>query len=156
MYTETNKAGVKSFFFILIAVITAMLVLSCVKSAFENVLLVDAVTILIFCIIGYYTLVRYSSVFEYSTDGEVLIIIRKIGHRVTTVNIDVKKIKKLSRNKADISSVKKPLNMCASIISKQRAYYLLYTEDKVKKAIIFEPTDALVEKLKRGKGTKND
>lgn len=156
MYTETNKAGVKTFFGVLAVTVILATVLSYVKFIMPNAILADALIIAVFVFVGYITLTKASAVFEYSTDGSKLWVKRRIGNWERTLEIEIKKIKKITQDKHSANLPKKPVNMCASIISKDRVYYLVYTENKVKKALIFEPTQKLLEEMKRGKGTSDD
>lgn len=148
MYTEINKAGTKHFLLLLLATAVTGTFLSYLKFIFSSKLVIDIVTIAVFLVIGYFVFMRYCAVFEYSTDGKVLSIVRRIGRNTRIIEIEVKKIKKLTQDKEKANPPKKITNMCVSILSKKNAYYAVYFENNVKKAILFEPSDELIKNIK--------
>lgn len=148
MYTEINKAGVKHFLLLLLSTAVIGTVLSYLKFVFSSKLFIDIITIAVFLVIGYFVFMRYCAVFEYSTDGKVLSIVRKIGRNTKVTEIEVKKIKKFTQDKAKAQPPKNPTNMCVSILSKKNAYYVVYFENNVKKAILFEPSEELIKHIK--------
>ena len=151
MYTQIKKAGFKQFLAVLGVIAAGEFVLSYIRFLFNGYfLLIDIITVILLLIVGYIVFVKYTSVFEYGTDGEILYAERRIGHRVKRIEIEVKRIKKLTQNKNEANLPKKSPNMCCSVFSKKDVYYLAYREDKTKKGLIFEPDENLLNALKNG------
>ena len=151
MYTQIKKAGFKQFLAVLAVLSGCEFILSYIRFLLSGYyLLVDIVTVVLLLIVGYIVFIKYTSVFEYGTDGEILYAQRKIGHRIKRIEIEVKRIKKISQNKYEADLPKKSPNMCCSVFSKKDVYYLAYREDKTKKGLIFEPDENLLKALKNG------
>lgn len=151
MYTQIKKAGFKQFLAVLAVLAGGEFILSYIRFLLSSYyLLVDIITVVLLLIVGYIVFIKYTSVFEYGTDGEILYAQRKIGHRVKRIEIEVKRIKKITQNKYEADLPKKSPNMCCSVFSKKDVYYLAYREDKMKKGLIFEPDENLLKALKNG------
>ncbi len=153
MYTQINKAGVKHYLLLLLLTAVTGTLLSYLKVVFSSRMVVEVITIAVFFTIGYFVFMRYCAVFEYATDANVLRLTRRIGRNVRTVEIEVRKIKKLTQDKAMAQPPKKSVNMCVSLLSKKNVYYAVYFENNVKKAVLFEPSKEFIQHMK-GKGTK--
>lgn len=149
MYTQTNKAGIKHFLLTLISVAVVGIILSYVKFIMPNKLAADVIIIAVFFLMGYPVFLKYCAVFEYSTDGETLTLLKKTGHRTTRISVDIKKIKKFTNDKRAAALPKQVTDMCVCIISKKRVYYAVYYEDKVKKAVKFEPSEEFIRKMRK-------
>lgn len=146
MICEEKKASFKHFLLVLSEALIIGLIGSAVRYFLPNLKLAgDLITIVLFCILAYLTLIHYTAVFEYKLDGYTLFVTRRIGARVKPLQIKTGSIVSLGRQngiKAD-----KTQNMCVSIFSKKHAVRVLYREGTATQALWIEPGSAFLEEL---------
>jgi hypothetical protein len=115
-----------------------------------------AVTIIMFCVLGFFALTRYSSVFTYSLKNDRLRVNRKIGHRNKEVEMPLSAVRVISRQKPSWS-VKRTYNMRATVFSSKLVWYVVYEKDGSFYMLVFEPTKKMADKIKsRAKASKNN
>ena len=103
-------------------------------------------TLLMLCIYAFLVLTRYSAVFTYSLEGNVLRVNRKIGHRNKEVEIRTSRI-------ADISNIDPKLRpihrMKKYILRNKRDCYVTYKNGGRTECLLFCPSDELLKKLRK-------
>ncbi len=143
--TEIKKAGGKEFVFVLIWAVAICTVTAYMKFCMQSYKLVaDITAIVLFAILAYFTLVRYSAVYTYYADKSVIRVNRAIGkHRNKEAEFEIKDIKNISRQKPDVRAQ----YFCISVFSRRQRVYITSRSDKNKAVAI----DASPEFYKRAR-----
>lgn len=114
--------------------------------------------VVMFVILGFYVMTRYSAVFTYKLTGYVLRTERRIGGRTKEVELKISDIKSISYKKTGKFRRRDMYVMCATVFSfgKKRCY-IEYTVGKENMLLIIEPSAEMAEKIKTlMRSVKND
>ena len=152
--TEKNAAGIKeAVFAVLWAVViligydladTAMRLYT--SDSFASNMMLTIFAIIAGCVLVYFVLTRYASVFIYDADKKSIRITRKIGHRERAVEVKYKNIVSFSRKIPE--NPPKPVHkMRKTVFSNKNTYYLIYKNGSAKETVIFEPSRKLAEEI---------
>ena len=96
--SETKKAGLKQFVFVLIWAIIIGTVISYIRFILPVYkVAADIATIAGYAVLGFFTLTRYSAVYTYYADKNILRINRTIGKRNKEAEFSMKEIKTVSK-----------------------------------------------------------
>lgn len=136
MITEEKKATARHFFAALAAAMIIGLFSSIIRFFLPNIIIGDTLAIALFCILAYFVLIHYTSVFIYTLDGYSLTIARKIGNREKQIKIKSNAIVSVGKKKA--SGIKSE-NMCVSLFMKRRAVCITYKDGSQLRAVWIEP-----------------
>lgn len=113
------------------------------------------ISIIIFCVFGYYVMTRYSARFTYELRGNTLRINRMIGKRNKELEVNVSRIEGLYYGYRPDSFPKRPFIMRKSIIKNK---YSLFIDFKTKygerMGVIIEPSDKLRKKIEMQRNRK--
>lgn len=98
------------------------------------------------CVLVYFVLTRYASVFIYDADKKSIRLTRKIGHRERVVEVKYKNI--ISFSEKIPENPPKPVHkMRKTVFSNKNTYYLIYKNGSAKETVIFEPSRKLAEEI---------
>lgn len=154
---EVKKAGTLQFICVLLWAALFGLVGAYVRFILPAYKIIgDFLTIALFCVLAYFVLVRYAAVYTYTFSKEgSLRLNRQIGKRNKEIEIPLKNMQALLRKKPEKlpSAV---MNMGVSVLSRKHTYYLIYTHNRVERAVLFEPGRELVKELTRRMEGKHD
>ncbi len=146
---EEIKAGGKEF--AITVFLSAVLYIFCgmMMSLFGNYAFIGGViSILIFCVFGFYVLTRYTARFTYTLKDGRLRINRMIGKRNKEVDIEISKIIDTHYGIKSTDFPKKPYMMRTSIISSRRSLFIKFNnKDGVIKGIVIEPSEKLRKRI---------
>ncbi len=146
---EEIKAGGKEFAITLL--ISAVLYISCgmMMSLFGDYAFVGGIiSILIFCVFGFYVLTRYTARFTYNLKNGRLRINRMIGKRNKEVDIDLSYVIDTVYGVKPTDFPKRPYIMRVSIISAKRSMFIKYKDkDGDVKGIVIEPSEKLRKRI---------
>lgn len=149
MITNEKKATTRHFFAALAAAMIIGLISSVVRFFLPNAIVGDVLAIALFCILAYFVLIHYTSVFVYTLDGYSLTVTRKIGAREKQIIIKSNAVVSVCKKKP--SSVKAE-NMCVSVFMKRGALCITYKDSNQLRAVWIEPENELEQAvLKLGK-----
>lgn len=144
---EIHSAGLKEFF---IAVIwaAALFTLGSMSSYAVSVYKVISGigTLLLLCVYAFFVLTRYSAVFTYSLEGQVLRVNRKIGHRNKEVEIRASQIVNISHLDPKLRPT---YRMKKYILRNKRDCYVTYKKGGRTECLLFCPSDELLKKLRK-------
>lgn len=140
---ETCTGGKKEFviaFFIAAALYFVSEYIKYILPAYKAIGIV--VQILLFCILVYFVMTRYSAVYTYELDKSFLRITRKIGHREKQLEIKCRDMNSLTKTPPKGVKI---YNMKKTIFSHKSEVYLAFGEY----AVCFMPSREMIEKVKK-------
>jgi hypothetical protein len=154
---EVKKAGTLQFICVLLWAALFGLVGAYVRFILPSYKIIgDFLTILLFCVLAYFVLVRYAAVYTYTFTPDChLRLNRQIGKRNKEVEVALGDMKALLRKKPE-NFRGTVANMGTSVLSRKHTYYLIYNHNRVERAVLFEPGRELVKELTRRMEGKND
>lgn len=146
---EEIKAGGKEFAITLI--ISAVLYISCgmMMSLFGNYAFIGGIiSILVFCVFGFYVLTRYTARFTYNLKNGRLRVNRLIGKRNKEVDIEISSIIDTAYGIKPTDFPQKPYMMRTSIISAKRSLFIKFKDkDGEIKGMVIEPSEKLRKRI---------
>ena len=99
---ETRTGGGKEFVFSMIWAVVLLFIGKILIEALPNYKIIGTViTILMFCVLGFFVLTRYSAIFTYSLKNDRLRVNRKIGHRNKEVDFAMSSVKSVTKHRPD-------------------------------------------------------
>lgn len=98
------------------------------------------------CVLAYFVMTRYASVYIYDIDEKSLRLTRKIGKREKAVEIKNKEIRSFSAVKPQCPP-KTVVNMRKTVFSDKKLYYLVYRQGGESKMAVFEPSERLAAEI---------
>lgn len=142
MYSETQKAGTKHFFFTLAATLFLSAVTFMIRFFTQSVPVIGQLaTVAAFVIMVYLVYIHYAPVFEYTLDGNRLIVIRRTGHREKNISVELSDIVSISEKAPD--GVKAD-RMCPAMFFPKKPLYINYGT----RAVLIDGSDKLYTRLK--------
>ena len=107
-----------------------------------------AVSIIIFCVFGFYVMTRYSARFTYELKGNRLRINRMIGKRNKEIEVRISGIEAMYFGYKPSSFPKRPYMMRKSIIRNNHSLFIAFkTKHGERLGVVIEPSDKLRKKI---------
>ena len=152
---EVRAAGGKEFVFSMLWAMFLLFVSRGIVNSLPDYKMIGAIAgILMYCVLGYFVLTRYSSRFTYENTGTSLRINRMIGKRNKEIEFKLSDIENISRVKPK-KLPKQVFYMRVSVFSDKRSYYITFTRDGEKYMAVVEATEEFMKKLEKAvKGYK--
>lgn len=145
---ETRTGGTKEFVFSVLWAAVMLFIGNSITALFASYKIIGVIcTIILFCILGFFVLTRYSAIYTYTLKNDRLRVVRKIGHRVKTVDISISSVKNITRVRP-ADKVKHTRSMRKTVFSQKCVCYLVYEQSGEKNLLIFEPSNAMMSKIK--------
>lgn len=145
---ETRTGAVKEFVFSVIWLIVLLIIGRGLTNTLQNYKIIGiAVTILMFCVLGFFVITRYCAIYTYSLKNDRLRVNRKIGHRNKEIDMAVSSVKSITRQRPS-DKVKNTYNMKTTVFSSKNVWYLLYRKDSEMNMLVFEPSKGMADKIK--------
>ena len=134
---EKRTGGGKEFIFSLLWAVIFMILGQYIIFILPSYKIIGTIiTILLFCILGFFVLTRYAAIFTYS------------------IKDDIVRVKSVTRQKPQ-KTPKTIYNMRASVFSPKKVWYVVYEKNRIENMLVFEPSQKMVEKIKsRAKNSK--
>ncbi|MBQ8301804.1 MAG: hypothetical protein IJX57_07590 [Clostridia bacterium] len=152
---ETRTGGGKEFMFSVVWAIIMLLVGKGIINALPTYKIIGMIiTILMFCVLGYFVLTRYSAIYTYTLKNDRLRVNRKIGHRNKEVDFAVSEIKSVTRQRPH-NAPKNVQTMKTTVFSQKDVWYVVYEKGRVPNMLVCQMSKGMADKLKsRAKNTK--
>lgn len=146
---EELTAGFKEFLIVVIGAAVLYVVCGVMMSLFGEYAFVGGIiSVLIFCVFGFFVLTRYTARFTYSLNGSKLRINRMIGKRNKEIEIDLNDAKGVFRGHKSAHCPKKVYYMRKSILKNDRSLYIEFTnKDGEDCCVVIEPSQKLEKKI---------
>lgn len=156
---ETATGGTKEFIYSVIWAIVLLFAGKFIINFMPSYKVAGSIiTILMFCVLGFFVMTRYAAVYTYELSGYTLRVNRKIGHRNKEAETKMSDIKYIGREKPQ-NMPKYVYTMRSSVFPNKRVCYIIYDKNRVEHGLVFEPSDKLmiqIQKLMKEKDKKND
>lgn len=144
MLKQEKKSSLSDFLRVIAIVCMVYVLSSVVAGIVKNQLAGDVFALMVFCVYGYFVLVRYSAVYTYTLSEKRFKISRQIGKRHKEAEISKKDIIDISKVKP---KVKTTFNFSRFIINRKNTMYLIFNNEGVKMSAIFECDDEMKKAL---------
>ena len=106
------------------------------------------ITLLMFCVLGFFVLTRYSAVYTYSLKNTRFRANRRIGHRNKEFEVALSSVKSVTRKRPKNSP--RAQNMRTTVFSKKDLWYILYRKNKEDMLLVCTISNKMAEKIKSG------
>ena len=146
---ETHTSGNKEFVYTMLWALGLLFI----GRAFINALpyykiIGTIITIIMFCVLGFFVLTHYTARFTYENTGYSLRINRMIGKRNKEIEFNFTDI--ISISSVRPADMPKPVyNMRISVFSDKKSEFIVYGYTGSKQTLVFEPTDKFMKDLKK-------
>lgn len=148
---EEYSSGGKQFLFVLLW--SAFLYVACgtMMAAFGNYAFIGGIiSVLVFCVFGFFVLTHYTSKFTYSIKNDRLRINRMIGKRNKEIEISCRDITRTHFGAKPNDFARPVQSMQISVISKKKSMYIEYrTKDGKKSSVVIEPSEKLRRRIEK-------
>lgn len=152
---ETRTGGGREFVFSVIWAVILLFVGKIIIEALPAYKIIGTIiTILMFCVLGFFVLTRYAAIYTYTLKNDRLRVNRKIGHRNKEVDFAVSAVKSVT-GKKPLNSPKYVYTMKTTVFSHKNTWYVVYEEKRVRKMLVCDMSADMADKLKsRSKNAK--
>lgn len=144
---ETRTGGGREFVFSVIWAAALLFIGQMITNALPDYKVIGTIiTILIFCVLGFFVLTRYAAVYTYTFKDDRLRVNRRIGHRNKEIDFAVSQVRSVTRHRPG-NAPKGARIMRASVFSEKRSWYIVYEENGVNRMLVCEISKNMAEKL---------
>ncbi len=152
---ETRAAGGKEFVFSIIWTIALLFIGKYIIFALPQYKVIGAIiTILMFCVLGFFVLTRYAAVYTYTLKNDRFRANRKIGRRNKETDFALSSVMMVTKRKPD-KKVKYTQTMRASVFSAKNIWYIVYEKSGAPNMLVCEISKNMADKVRsRAKNTK--
>ena len=153
---ETRTGGGREFVFSMIWTIILLIIGKCIISALPDYKIIGTIiTILMFCVLGFFVLTRYSAIYTYSIKNDRMRVNRKIGHRNKEVDFAMSSVKSVSKQRPD-KMPKSVQNMKTKVFSQKDIWYVVYEKNGKENMLVCEISKKMADKIRsRAKSNKD-
>ena len=146
---EKRTGGKKEFLYSVLWAIAILIVGRFIIFALPDYKVVGAViTLLLFCVLGFFVLTRYSAIYTYSLKNTRFRANRKIGHRNKEYEVSLSGVKSVTRKRPRKSP--RAQNMRTTVFSKKDLWYIVYRKNKQDMLLVCNISSKMAEKIKSG------
>ncbi len=149
MITQKKSAGKREFFLAVCIVCLIVVIASVLGGIFKNSLIGDISGLLLFCVYGYFVLVRYGAVYTYTVTDSAIRVNRQIGARNKEAELTKDDIIKITHKKP---KAKVTYNFSRFIIKRSGVLYILFMNGNDRMAAIVEADRELRDALSKLSG----
>ncbi len=135
---EKRTGGGKEFIFSLLWAVIFMILGQYIIFILPSYKIIGTIiTILLFCILGFFVLTRYAAIFTYSIKDDIVRVNRAIGHRNKEVEFYISDVKSVTRQKPQKTSENDIQNMRASVFSPKKGLVCCLRKEQNRKYACF-------------------
>lgn len=148
---EIRTAGTKEFIYSLLWALFLLAICTEVVNALPEYKMIGGILgIIMYAVLGYYVLTRYTSRFTYEDTGTGLRINRMIGKRNKEIEFRYSEITEISRVKPK-KLPKQVYYMRASVFSDKKSYFISYTHNGESAMAVIEASAEFIKALEKAK-----
>lgn len=145
---EKRTGGGKEFVFSVIWAIILLCIGRVITNLLENYKIIGVIiTIIMFCVLGFFVLTRYSAVYTFTFKDDRLRVNRSIGHRNKEVDFAVSEIESVTRSKPE-NAPKTTVVMRASVFTAKNLWYIIYEKNRIRTLLICDMSKNMADRLK--------
>lgn len=105
-----------------------------------------AVTILLYCILGFFVLTRYAAIYTFTLKNDRIHIVRSIGHRKKEVDFALSQVKSVSKTRPNTRL--RSYSMRTSVFSKKNVYYIVYEKNGIQSLLVCDMSRKMADKIR--------
>lgn len=105
------------------------------------------VTILMYCVLGFFVLTRYAAVYTLTFEDERVRIVRAIGHRVKTVDFAISQVRTVQKTRPKTKA--RAQIMRQSVFSQRNVYYIEYEKNGVPSLLVCDMSRKMADRIKK-------
>lgn len=144
---EKRTGGVKEFIFSLLWAIAILFIGRGIIIAMPQYKVIGTViTVLMFCVLGFFVLTRYSAVYTYSLKNNHFRVNRKIGARNKEVELSLSGVKSISRRRPRKSP--RAFNMRTTVFSTKDLWHIVYRKNGKDNLLVCTISDKMARGIK--------
>ncbi len=145
---EKRTGGGKEFVFSVIWAVILLCIGRVITNLLENYKIIGMIiTIIMFCVLGFFVLTRYSAVYTFTFKDDRLRVNRSIGHRNKEVDFAVSEIESVTRSKPE-NAPKTTVVMRASVFTAKNLWYIIYEKNRIRTLLICDMSKNMADRLK--------
>lgn len=145
---EKRTGGGKEFVFSVIWAVILLCIGRVITNLLENYKIIGVIiTIIMFCVLGFFVLTRYSAVYTFTFKDDRLRVNRSIGHRNKEVDFAVSEIESVTRSKPE-NAPKTTVVMRASVFTAKNLWYIIYEKNRIRILLICDMSKNMADRLK--------
>ncbi|MCI8404183.1 MAG: hypothetical protein HFE49_04700 [Clostridia bacterium] len=145
---EKRTGGGKEFVFSVIWAVILLCIGRVITNLLENYKIIGVIiTIIMFCVLGFFVLTRYSAVYTFTFKDDRLRVNRSIGHRNKEVDFAVSEIESVTRSKPE-NAPKTTVVMRASVFTAKNLWYIIYEKNRIRTLLICDMSKNMADRLK--------
>ena len=145
---EKRTGGGKEFVFSVIWAVILLCIGRAITNLLENYKIIGVIiTIIMFCVLGFFVLTRYSAVYTFTFKDDRLRVNRSIGHRNKEVDFAVSEIESVTRSKPE-NAPKTKVVMRASVFTAKNLWYIIYEKNRIRTLLICDMSKNMADRLK--------
>lgn len=145
---EKRTGGGKEFVFSVIWAVILLCIGRVITNLLEKYKIIGVIiTIIMFCVLGFFVLTRYSAVYTFTFKDDRLRVNRSIGHRNKEVDFAVSEIESVTRSKPE-NAPKTTVVMRASVFSAKNLWYIIYEKNRIRTLLICDMSKNMADRLK--------
>ena len=146
---EKRTGGKKEFLYSVLWAIAILVVGRFIIFALPSYKVIGTIiTLLFFCVLGFFVLTRYSAIYTYSLKNMRFRVNRQIGHRNKEYEFPLSGVKSITRKRPKNSP--RAQNMRTTVFSKKNLWYIVYRKNKQDMLLVCTISDKMAEKIKSG------
>lgn len=143
---EKRTGGKKEFLFsVLWAIFLLIIGRFIIFSLPDYKVIGTIITLIFFCILGFFALTRYSAIFTYTLKGTRFRANRKIGHRNKEYEAALSSIKSVTKKRPKNSP--RAHYMCTTVFSKKDRWYIVYRKNHADMLLVCTISGQMAEKI---------
>lgn len=145
---ETRTGGGKEFVFSVIWAVILLFIGKLIIAALTNYKLIGMlITILMFCVLGFFVLTRYSAIYTFTLKNDRMTAVRKIGHRYKEVVFSISQVKFVSAHRP-AKTPKTVYNMKTKVFSQKNIWYIVYEKNRTDNMLVCEISKQMADKIR--------
>lgn len=153
---EQRKAGGKEFIFTLVLAVIVFFTGQVLADKIQSYKFIGGlIVLLMYCIVGFFVLTRYSATFTYTVKNNRVKINRLIGHRNKEIDFAISNITKISASGEKINA-RNIYRMTPRIFSKNGTTCIVYNKSGFEEAVVFEPSREMTKYIMTLMKNKDD
>lgn len=107
-----------------------------------------AVTILLYCVLGFFVLTRYAAIYTFTLKNDRVHIVRSIGHRKKEVDFALSQVRSVSKTRT--KTKERAYSMRTTVFSKKNLYYIVFEKNGKETLLVCDMSRKMADKI-RGK-----
>ena len=147
---EVKTGGGKEFVYSVVWAVILLFIGDMIVTALPSYKIIGVIiTILMFGVLAFFALTRYSAVYTYTLKKTRFAAVRKIGYRLKEVSFYTSDVVSVTRKKPDCR-VQTVYRMHTSVFSRKNLWYVVYRTGETKNMLVCAVSEKMARSLRGG------